>query len=276
MREDIEKGVVMVQTVIDKVAEFLVTYSFDVLGALLVLFVGHKVSQWASRWLLRMLERKKFDATLGRFAAGMIKGLILGFAIIVALGKFGITIAPIVAAISALAFGSTFALQGTLSNFGAGISLLIFRPFVVGNTITVVGVSGVVESVTLSCTVLSNEDGEKITIPNKHIVGEVLTNSYENKVVESVVGISYGDDPERAIAAILRALSESADVVKTPAPQVGIQAFGESSVNIGLRYWVPTCRYFNVSYATNLAIWKAIKAVGVTIPFPQREVRMLS
>ena len=272
----VQGGSGIVQTVIDKVVAFLVTYSFDVIGALLILFLGFKVAQWVSRMVLRFLERKRFDATLARFAAGTIKGLIVGFAVIVSLGKFGITIAPIIAAVSAVAFGGTFALQGTLSNFAAGLSLLVTRPFVVGNTITVAGVSGVVEAVTLGCTVLSNEDGEKITIPNKHIVGEVLRNSFEYQVAESVIGISYADDPERAIAAIRGAIEGTSEIAKAPAPSIGIQEFGESSITIGLRYWVPTRRYFHVSYATNLAIYKAIKAARITIPFPQREVRMLS
>ncbi len=275
MQQEVQKGVAVIQTVVNKVVEFLVNYSFEVLGALIVLFLGWHLAQWAGKTLLRFLEKKHFDPTLARFTAGGIKGVIFGFAVIIALGKFGITIAPFVAAIGALAFGSSLAIQGPLSNFGAGLSILVSRPFVVGNTITVTGASGVVESVTLAATVLSTEDGEKITIPNKHIVGEVLRNSFEHRVVELKLGISYDSDPERAIAVICEVLAKSADVTKTPPPIIGIHNFGESSIDLGLRYWVPTPRYFQGMYATNLAIFKALKAAGIAMPFPQREVRIL-
>ena len=275
MHEDIQKGVATLQTVVDKIAEFLVNYSFQVIGAIVVLALGWKAGQWSARTILQFLQKKHFDPILSRFAAGIVKGFIVGFAVIVALGKFGITIAPLIAGISALAFGSTFALQGPLCNFGAGLSILLSRPFVPGNTITVAGVSGVVEEVKLGYTVLINEDGERLTVPNKHIVGEVLKNSFDFRVIEPLIGISYGDDPERAIAVIRQVLVESPDVAKTPPPIVGIQEFGESSINLGLRYWVPTRKYFQVMHATNLAIYKALKQSGITIPFPQREVRLL-
>ncbi len=276
MQDEMQKGVQTFQTAIDKVIEFFVTYSFEVLGALIVLLLGYMLSRWAARVTLGCLERKRVDQIMARFAAGAVRGLILGFAIIVALGKFGVTIAPIVAGIGALIFGGTFALQGVLSNMAGGFSLLIFRPFVVGDTITVTEVSGVVEEVKLGCTILTNEDGEKITIPNRHIVGEVLRNSFGHQVVEAAVGISYGDDPERAIAAVKAALQQVAEVGKTPPPIVGIREFGDSAITIGLRYWVPTKQYVQVSYAVNLAIHKALKAAGITIPFPQRDVRIVS
>lgn len=276
MQDDIQQGVALAQSILEKVIAFFVNYSFEVIGAFVVLFLGWKASQWAARVLLRFLEAKRVDPILARFSAGAVKGSILGFAILVALGKFGITIAPIVAGLSALAFGSSFAIQGPLSNFGAGLSILMGRPFVVGNTITVAGASGVVEEVKLAYTTLSTEDGEKITIPNKHIVGEVLRNSFEYRVVESVIGISYADDPARAVDVIKTAVQRIPEIAKTPAPLIGIHAFGDSSINLGVRYWVPTRQYFQVSYAANLAVFNALKAANITIPFPQREVRMLA
>lgn len=274
MRDGMQQGVQSLQTALDKVVEFLVAYGFEVVGALIVLFLGHLLSRWAARVTLGCLARKRVDQILARFAAGAIRGLILGFAVIVALGKFGVTIAPIIAGVGALIFGGTFALQGVLSNMAGGFSLLVFRPFVVGDTITVTEVSGVVEEVRLGCTILTNEDGEKITVPNKQIVGEILRNSFGHRVVEAAVGISYGDDPERAIAAVKEALRRFPEVATTPAPIIGIREFGDSAITIGLRYWVPTKQYFQVSYAVNLAIHKSLKAAGITIPFPQREVRI--
>ncbi|MBE9545463.1 MAG: mechanosensitive ion channel family protein, partial [Proteobacteria bacterium] len=168
------------------------------------------------------------------------------------------------------------AIQGPLSNYGAGLTIILTRPFVVGNTITVAGVSGVVEEVKLACTILTNEDGVKITIPNKHIVGEVLHNSRENKIVESVIGISYDSDPEKAVEQVRQILEKFEEVQQTPRPQVGIQEFADSSINIGYRYWVPTAKYFQVSYEVNSAVYKALQEAGINIPFPQRDVHIIS
>ena len=195
---------------------------------------------------------------------------------IVVLGKFGITMTPFIAAIGAVAFGSSLALAGSLSNYGAGLTIIITRPFVVGNTIAVQGVSGVVEEVGLAATHLSTEDGERITIPNKHIVGEILTNSFENKVVEIAIGISYDDDPQKAIGIIQETLQKIPDIVNEPAPQIGIEEFADSSVNIGMRYWVPTKQYFQTLYQANLAVYTALNKAEIAIPFPQRDIHMLS
>jgi small conductance mechanosensitive channel len=223
---------------------------------------------------MKVLSRRDLDPTVAGFVSGAVRGAILSFAVIVALGKFGITIAPIIAAIGALAFGSTMAMQGVLSNLGGGISLLIFRPFRAGDTIEVAGVSGVVESVKLGATTLTDEDGVRITVPNRHIVGEVLRNSFGYRIVESSIGISYQDDPEQAIAALAATLGRFAEVAKTPAPTIGIQEFGDSAIVIGYRYWVPTKQVIQLSYAVNLAVFKALKEARLTIPFPQLDVHV--
>jgi small conductance mechanosensitive channel len=201
---------------------------------------------------------------------------VLAFVMIVVLGKFGITMTPFIAAIGAVAFGSSLALAGSLSNYGAGLTIIITRPFVVGNTINIQSVSGVVEEIGLAATRLSTEDGEQITIPNKHIVGEILINSFENKVVEMSIGISYADDPQKAIKIIQETLQKITEIVNEPAPQVGIEEFADSSVNIGMRYWVPTKQYFQILYQANLAVYKALTKAKITIPFPQRDIHMLS
>ena len=136
----------------------------------------------------------------------MVKGIIFGFAFIVTIGKFGITIAPLIAALAATAFGASFATQSPLANYGAGLVIILTRPFVVGNTIKVTDVSGIVDEVKLGATILTDEDGVKITIPNKHIVGEIIHNSRERRIVEEIVGISYDSDPEKAIQIIKEAL----------------------------------------------------------------------
>lgn len=270
-----DKELATIQRFYDLVVDIVVQYSFQILGALVILFVGFKGAGWLARFTGRLCEKYAVDITLTRFLGNIVRILVLAFVVIIAIGKFGISIAPIVAAISAVAFGASFAIQGPLSNYGAGLSLIITRPFVVGNTITVNGVSGVVEEIKLAATVLSTEDGEVITIPNKHIVGEVLQNSFANKVVESTVGISYSNDPEHAVSIIAKVLAEHPEVCQEPQAQLGIEDFGDSSIKIGLRYWVPTRKYFQVKFQVNGALHKALVAGGITMPFPQREVRII-
>ena len=271
-----EEEIQALEKVLNTVIDFFVNYSFQVAGAILILIIGLMVARYAASVVLKLLERKDLDATLSKFIAGTIKGAILVFVIIVALSKFGITVAPLIAAVTAMAFGASFAIQGPLSNYGAGISIILSRPFIVGDTIRVKGVSGVVEEVKLGTTILTDEDGVKITIPNKHIVGEIIHNSTDWKIVEEVVGISYGSDPEKAIDLIEKILGRFDDISKDPAPLIGIEAFGDSSINIGLRYLVPTKQYFDTLYNVNIAIFKQFKENNIEIPFPQRDVRIIS
>ena len=183
------------------------------------------------------------------------------------------------ALLGAGALGLSLAVQGPISNYGAGVVLMITRPFNVDDTLTVLDergpIIGLVQCIHLGYTELENEDGEKITIPNRRILSEILTNSHKIKVAEGVVGIDYANDPEQAITAVEEALAEIEEVDKAHQPEVGIQEFADSSVNIAYRYWVATERYHKTQYKANLAVWKALKAADISIPFPQRDVRIV-
>ncbi len=264
------------QKLINTLIEFTVNYSFQVMGAVIILVIGFLLAKWIGDIVVRMCTNKKMDIALSRFLGGAAKMLVLIFAVVIALGKFGITIAPFIAALGAVAFGATYAIQGPLSNYGAGLSIILGRSFSVGDTITIVGVSGVVEDIKLGCTILQTEDGVRITIPNKHVVGEIVQNSKGNKVVEGLIGISYDSNPERAIKLIKETLQEFADIQKNPPAQVGIQQFADSSINIAYRYWVPTIKHFQTSSSVNLQILKGLQEAGISIPFPQREIRIIS
>jgi small conductance mechanosensitive channel len=271
-----ESQITTLQKLINTVIEFCVNYSFQVIGAIIILLVGLFVARWVASLILKLCQKKKLDVTLVKFLASFIKALIIGFAVVLALGKFGITIAPFIAAIGALVFGATYAIQGPLSNYGAGLAIILGRPFVVGDAISVKDVNGVVNDIKLANTTLVTEDGVRVIIPNRHIVGEILWNSKNQRIIEATVGISYGDDPEKAISVIRETLKSFSDIVDEPAPQIGIDEFADSSVNIALRYWVPTGKYFQTKYDVNLAVFKALKDNKITIPFPQRDVHMIS
>ncbi|UCD34002.1 MAG: mechanosensitive ion channel family protein [Desulfobacterales bacterium] len=256
--------------------EFLVNYGFQVIGAIIILCVGVFVARKLSNLIIKICEKQDLDLTLSTFFGNVVKIVVLTFVVIVVLGKFGISIAPFVAAIGAAALGASFAIQGPLSNYGAGLAIILTRPFVIGDTLTVKGVSGVVYEISLAYTLLTTEDEERITIPNNQIMGEILQNSFNNKVVESTIGIAYQDDPVKAVDIIRKTLKQFAQISSDSPPQIGIEAFGDSSINIGIRYWVPTKKYFQTTYAVNLSVYQALKDSKIRIPYPQREVRMIS
>ena len=265
-----------VQTMVDTLIQFCVAYGFQVIGALVILGLGFLAGGWVGRFLFNLMQQKNLDVTLAKFLSGIVRILVIGFAVIIALGKFGITIAPFIAALGAAAFGASFALQGPLSNYMAGLVIIITRPFTVGNTISVAGVSGVVEEVKLASTILTDEEGEVITIPNKSIIGEILHNSQDNKIVQGMIGISYDSDPEKAIDIIRQILKQHDDVNSDNDPIVGISNFNDSAIDIGFRYWVPTVKYYNTAYAINLSVFKALTENQIDIPFPQRNIRIVS
>lgn len=258
-----EEQIQTVSKFVDTVVQFAVAYGFQIVGALVFLFVGLKVAVWAGQRMTRLIEAKKIDPTLARFLGNISRLVVIAFVAVITLGNFGISIAPLIALAGASAFGATIAIQGPLSNYGAGLSIIMSRPFVVGNTISVRGVSGVVQEVTLAVTVLVGEDGERITIPNKEIVGRVIVNSDRHRVVESKIAIDGKADVGRAIAAIKSALDGFAELKDGPAPQVGLHDFTYGGVVIGMRFWVPSKRYFQNRYAINEAALRALKENGI-------------
>ena len=272
MEQDIQKELETITRLTNLIIDFFVNYSFHVIGAIIIFLIGLIVARWVSQLALKICNKHNVDVTLAFFIASTTRLLIVAMVLVICLGKFGISVAPFVAAIGAISLSAGLALQGVFSNYGAGFTIILTRPFVVGNTIDINGVSGIVTEIKLAYTVLSNEDGEMITIPNKHIVGEVIVNSFEHKIVEASVGISYHNQPEQAIEVIVSALKGFEDITSTPAPQVGIEAFADSSINIAYRYWIPTNRYFEIQYQVNLAVLNALKEAKIEIPFPQREV----
>lgn len=264
-----------VSEVYNLIVTYLVTYSFQILGAIVVLIIGFFIGRKLSALVLKICEKRDLDITLSRFFASCAKIAVIAAAFLVALPKLGIQITPFVAALGAVGLGAGLAAQGLLSNYGAGLSIILTRPFVVGDTIRVQGVWGIVKEVHLPFTTLTNEDGEIITIPNKHIVGEIIHNSQADTVLELSVGIAYESDSEAAIAAIKNKLAGVGGLSQTRAVQIGIDSFGDSSINLEVRCWVKTEQYFEVKFVSNQLILDSLKEAGIQIPFPQREVRML-
>lgn len=251
---------------VDMLVKFGIEYGFQIFGALVFLLIGLKIASMVGLRVNKVLEARGIDITLARFIGNVVKIVSIVFLVIITLGNFGVSIAPLIALAGAGAFGATIAIQGPLSNYGAGVSIILARPFVVGNTITVNrGASGVVEEITLAHTVMRGEDGEKITVPNKEIVGRVIVNSERRRVVQSKIAIQTGQDIDAAIAATRKAVSSIPEVADGPAPEVGIHDFTYGGIILGIRFWVPSSCYFQYRYAVNEAALKELNAAGIKL-----------
>lgn len=257
------------------VLDFVTNYSFQILGAILILVIGVIASKYIHKYILKLLLKTKIDETICGFIANFVRFLVVAMMGILALGKLGISIAPFIAALGAISLTAGLALQGSVSNFAAGVVLIATKPFKLGDTITVHDVYGEVEDIKLAYTVLINEDKEQITIPNKYMIGDVLVNSFSNRLVEGSVGIAYDSDVQNAIEIIKKVVSTCKDVSDENEPIIGIEKFADSSINIGYRYWVPTNSFFKSQYAVNLEVSKALNSANIAIPFPQREVKII-
>lgn len=270
-----EERVERLEEIYTVISTFLVTYSFQIIGALIILVVGLMVARKVSNSVENLMLRHEVDVTLSRFTARGCYIVIVAIVAVMALSKIGISITPLVATIGAASLGAGLAMQGMLSNYAAGISIIVTRPFVVGNTISVQGVTGMVKLVSLASTVLTTEDNVEITVPNKHIIGEIIHNSFGNSIVETRLCIAYSADSELATKLIVEAIRTTPGVATEPEPQVGIEDFGENGFIMGLRYWARTEVLFQTRYAVNARIRDEFAKRNIVLTYPQREVRVL-
>lgn len=256
------------------IIDFFTNYSFQLIGAILIFIFGYIVAGKISKFVLRLCQRHTLDVTLSQFLANTTKMLIVVMITIISLGKLGISVTPFIAAIGAISLGAGLALQGLLANYAAGFNIIIIRPFVVGDTISVHGVTGVVEEVLLAYTVLKDEDDVTITIPNKHIVGEILHNSQHDSLLELKVGISYSHNPIE-VSKLLEEAIMSLDIVgENRKLQVGIDEFSDSAITIAIRLRTPTVNLYDTKYKAYAKIYAVLDDANITIPFPQRDVHI--
>lgn len=268
LKQEIDQVTYIYNIIID----FFTNYSFQLIGAIIIFILGYMFAGKISKFVLKLCQRHELDITLSQFLANTTKMLIVVMITIVSLGKLGISVTPFVAAIGAISLGAGLALQGLLANYAAGFNIIIIRPFVVGDTIKVQGVTGVVEEVLLAYTVLKNEDGVTITIPNKHIVGEILHNSQNDSLLELSVGISYSSNPLEVIKLLEDTMAASGIVGENKKLQVGIDEFSDSAITIAIRLWTPTVNLYANKYKAYAKIYSALDKANITIPFPQQDV----
>ena len=274
MEQEIVQEFKQLEAIYDIIVNFFVNYSFQLVGAIIILLIGMFVAKKAAKIILRLCDTKGLDVTLSRFIANIAKILIVVMVAIISLGKLGISVTPFLAAIGALSLGAGLALQGLLANYGAGLNIILTRPFVVGDTIMVQGESGIVKDILLAYTIIVTEDAVEITIPNKHIVGEILHNSKAVSLLELSVGVSYASDIDHVIKLLSDAVENHMFTSEVKKPSVGIIGFGDSSVDLEIRIWVASNVINTARFAINKVIWDTLQKHQINIPFPQREVQL--
>lgn len=258
----------------NKYLDLLIEYGPKVVGVLVALFVAWIVAGWAERAVRKALERRSFDDTLTRFFAKLVRYLILIGVVLGCLGVFGIQTASFAAVLAAAGFAIGLAFQGTLGNFSAGVMLLVFRPFKVGDFVEVNGEKGLCEHIDLFTCEFRTLDNKKLIIPNGAIFGSTITNytGYDTRRVDVDVGAEYSADMNTTRDALEKAAANIPGTLADPAPQVFLKALGASSIDWQVRVWCKTADYWNVWQATTQACKTALDEAGIGIPFPQRDV----
>lgn len=263
---------------IEQLTIFATEYGLKIIGAILILIIGRFVASIARKALKRILERAKADPTVVSFVASFAYVLVLTFAILAALAKFGIETASMIAIFGAAGFAVGFAMQGSLANFAAGLLIIIFKYYKVGDFVQAAGVAGTVREVRLFSTVLATPDNVKIMVPSGKIFGDIITNYSANDTrrIDLVIGIGYSSHIQSSIDVLMNLIREDRRILTDPEPQIAVSELADSSVNLVVRPWVKKDDYWEVRFDLTRKIKEAFDANGIEIPFPQRAVHMVS
>ncbi|MDH3744752.1 MAG: mechanosensitive ion channel [Acidobacteriota bacterium] len=254
--------------------EFLQPYQGLIVGAataLLIFVVGWIASKWVHALCLRAARRGGMDEALARFLSSMAQYAVLAFAVIAALSKVGVQTTSLVALLGAAGLAVGLALQGNLGHFASGVMLLLFRPFTLEDKVRVAGENGQVKNVGLFASTLTTPSNEEIIVPNGSITSDVIINYTSQKRLRAgiAIGIAYGSDVNRAMAVMIEACKSVDSVLGDPAPSVNFSGFGASSLDFEVRPWATTDDYLGMLHDVRIALYDALNAAEIEIPFDQ-------
>ena len=254
-----------------RIVDGVVTYGGQLLGAVVTLIVGYVLAKISRRLVLRLLKRTEAPPAITSFVSRMTFIAIIVFAVIASLAKFGVQTTSFVAVLGAASFAIGFALQGSLSNFAAGVLILLLRPFKVGDFVEIAGVKGSVKDVQLFTTILATPDNVKVLVPNGKVFADTIRNyaGYETRRLDVHVGIGYGVSIKKALSVAYDVLAADDRILTEPAPQVLVTDLADSSVNLVLRAWVNRANYGAVLSDLKRCIKEAFDGNDIEIPFPQ-------
>ncbi|HMB16602.1 MAG TPA: mechanosensitive ion channel domain-containing protein [Pelovirga sp.] len=254
------------------------TYGLPLLWAVVIFIVGRIVAKSISNAVARAMTKAKVEDTLVKFTKSMLFVAMMVFVVIAAISKMGVETTSFAAVVAAAGLAIGLSLQGTLSNFASGVLLIIFRPFKAGDFIEAGGVSGIVEEVQIFCTLMRSGDNKQIIVPNSQVMGSTITN-YSTKPtrrLDLVIGVGYGDDLQKVKVVLADLLAADERVLPEPQPTIGVLALGESSVDFAVRPWVNSGDYWPLLFDLQEAIKLRFDKEGISIPFPQRDIHMVS
>jgi small conductance mechanosensitive channel len=255
--------------------ELAIRFGPRLFTALVILIAGIFVSGWLSRWLMQFLARRDLEPPLRLLLSRIAWGLCALLCTLLALQNLGVELLPLLAGLGVAGAGVALATQGVLGNLVAGLSIIFGKPFRVGEYIAIAGVEGVVESITLFNTTLGHVDLSRVVVPNRKVVGEILHNYGRIRQVEVRIGVAYDSDLPTVMDLIRSALQANPRVLREPQPVVQPVQFGESAVSIAVRPWVAVQDQVAAIGEIHATVLEALRARGVVIPPPQREVRLI-
>ena len=264
------------EEIIDKIWGMLAFYGIRIITAILILVIGRWISMALRNFLKRLMTKSKVDETVVSFVGNLSYAAMLVVVVIAALNQLGIQTASFIAILGAAGLAIGLALQGSLSNFAAGVLMVMFRPFKVGDFIEAGGASGTVEEIEIFTTKLASPDNKTVIIPNAQVMSGNIINytTKGTRRVDMVFGIGYDDDIDKARSIIKGIIEQDERILKDPEPRIFVSELADSSVNFTVRAWSKASDYWNVFFDTTETVKKRFDAEGVSIPFPQRDVHI--
>jgi small conductance mechanosensitive channel len=261
---------------IEKVIEWVSSSGISAVTALLILIFGIWASKILQNTTRRVMTKREIEPTLVKFGTNILYAVLVVFVVTAALNNLGIQTTSIIAVLGAAGLAIGLALQSSLSNFAAGVMILIFHPFRVGDFIDGGGVMGSVEELGIFSTHLKTPDNKSIFVPNGNLAGNNLTNFTRNETrrMDLVVGVGYSEDVRAVKEVLLQIIAEDDRILKDPAPKVAVLELADSSVNFAFRPWVSTAQYWDIYFDTMEKIKLRLDDEGIEIPFPQRDVHL--
>ncbi len=254
----------------------VVTLGKNIVVALVIFFVGRIAISLVVRGLRKLMQKQEVDKTLETFVCNLVRIALMIVVIIAAISALGIETTSFIAIFGAAGLAIGLALQGSLSNFAAGVLIVLFRPYRVGNYVEAAGVSGTIEQVQILTTILVTPDNKQIVVPNSQIMNSIITNysAKDTRRVDMVVGVSYNDDLDKVRKTLEELVAADERILADPACKIAVSQLADSSVNFVVRPWVKAADYWDVTFDLTEAIKKRFDQEGISMPFPQQDVHL--
>ncbi len=260
----------------DFIAQKTIEYGPKVLTAVVMLVIGLIIGRWLGKATMRQLLKREMEPPVRMIMVRLVKLLVLALTFMLIATNLEIKLLPLIAGLGVIGVGVGLAMQGVLSNLVAGLTIIFVRSFRVGDYIEIASAHGQVDQIELFSTTLIHPDLSRVIVPNRKIVGEILHNYGKIRQANLSVGVAYDTDLNRALEVISRVLAANPRVLKTPAPVIGTSSLGDSAVILAVKPWAALADFNPMKAELNKAILEALRAADITIPFPQREIRVLA